>query len=252
MTTTAQLYRPGITAPHRLHYFRKQAEKHPRLYADWREARRCRRWLDAVAAAKPVFQTLEEARYCALHASPSDRRMFADDLDHLPGRQTGDAGELARLDHTGWYADSFCDELVRGAVMQLPSKDGEHRYYPATYRTESDGVTGWPLDWYETPEEAARAADSHAEREAEDCREWNAQAQAEMQREDNQVAMAAAREQVHALGLELRQLEEARQELPPTICQALRDLIRQHRQECHRLARRCAELREDYWQAVTD
>ena len=69
-------------------------------------------------------------------------------------------------DHTGWYTDVHCDGKARGIVGRLPhgrfivgyhwSDNGERVYFPEVFDSERD---------------AARAADSHAERFAEDASE---------------------------------------------------------------------------------
>jgi hypothetical protein len=110
----------------------------------------------------------------------ADRRAYYCDNWPAGWRDAGDAGEVYRnLGHTGWHEDpDGMGGVCRGRVLQLPARDGVPQYVPGTYSTESDGVTLYPLDRYEEPEEAARAADGYAERAAEVEREyreaWNA------------------------------------------------------------------------------
>lgn len=88
-------------------------------------------------------------------------------------RDLGDAHEVGRLDHRGWYTNEFQDEVIRGRVLQLPGRDHKPLYVPGTYSSDSDGVTLYPLDMYDDRKECARSADGYAERAAETEREYN-------------------------------------------------------------------------------
>ncbi len=109
------------------------------------------------------------------HQSKSERAFFIDSFDCLGLREVGDAHDIISLSHTGWYCDVWRDGLIRGCVFQLPSRDGTPIYIPATYCTDWDGVTLYPLDWYDEKEDAARAANSIAERDSEESREASLQ-----------------------------------------------------------------------------
>lgn len=81
------------------------------------------------------------------------------------------ADEIARITHNGWYTDCEGFETARGLVVSLPrgrflagycwSGNDERVYFPEIYTDQDD---------------AARAADSEAERFAEICREDDYQA----------------------------------------------------------------------------
>lgn len=88
-------------------------------------------------------------------------------------RDRGDAHKLARIGHTGWYADSFQDSLVIGRVLQMPARNGKPVYVPGTYSTGSDGVTLYLLDHYDEESDCALAADRYAEHAAEIEREYD-------------------------------------------------------------------------------
>lgn len=127
------------------------------------------------------------------------------DIDALrPFRFVGFADEVARIDHTGWFGD---DEgtgfhTCRGVVYQIPARNGEPVYLAGC--EWGDGTGKWFTsgggcieyggrgDTYESKEEAASAADSLAERAAEDERDEH-RAEDERIREDE-----AERERVEA------------------------------------------------------
>lgn len=133
---------------------------------------------------------------------PSERgTRWVENIGQAGLRFAGWADELARIDHRGWYLypDGEPDEVYRGAVLQLPARNGRPLYVPAYQRgsTGRDGRT-WQADdsgflvsladavpgtesdsdWYPSNRhgdggrDAARAADSLAERDAETERDY--------------------------------------------------------------------------------
>lgn len=151
------------------------------------------------------------------------------------GDYLGDAHDLIRLDHTGWYVDGYHSGLMIGGVCKLRCPKGT-LYIPVTYCDEWDGSTHYIGD-VELVEkgsdesahdaairEAARSADYYAEREAEKAREaWvNDQAQREIEEK---------REDIHeinqtALPL-IAEIKKAGKAFSGPVCQALRrDLSR--------------------------
>lgn len=112
----------------------------------------------------------------------------------VPFRFTGYADEVAaRIGHKGWYCDQFQDRTLRGIVFQLPARNGVTQYVPGY--EESDG---WSVVLYldrleEESRDAAYAADSLAERMAEQEREYNESWQA------GSVAAEAIRDALGAL-----------------------------------------------------
>lgn len=100
-------------------------------------------------------------------------------------RKVGDASEIIRLDHTGWYTDNWQDETVHGEVYQLPARDGQCQYVPAVNDPNNDDCAC--LDFRsvtDDKENAARWADSMAEKWAEDEREARAKDDAETRIEE--------------------------------------------------------------------
>lgn len=95
-------------------------------------------------------------------------------------RHTGTAGDIVRLDYTGWYVDNFNNETCTGEVYQLPARDGVPQYIPAV--SDPYGNDGAMFDFhsiFDNKEECARYADSMAESSAERDREHEAKQDAE-------------------------------------------------------------------------
>lgn len=93
-----------------------------------------------------------------------------------------EAGRHRAIDHTGWYTDTECNEKAIGIVASLP-----HGRFIAGYRWTSNDERVYFPEVFTDEEEAARAADDHAERFADGAREddarWNAMQEAEWQAE---------------------------------------------------------------------
>lgn len=97
-------------------------------------------------------------------------------------RFVGNADDLARIDHKGWYIDSHQSETIRGVVYQLPARDGKCVYVaghddannPGTAHLDfSDLIYGEADDSDNAKRDAARRADSIAENTAESMREYD-------------------------------------------------------------------------------
>lgn len=145
-------------------------------------------------------------------------------------------------DRNGWYADSFQESTIRGVVYQLPGRNGECRFVAGYEESESDGCTinfgsvysEKSIQWYEShgwsgwtwetdakdiqsARNAARDANSMAERAAKESREydtaWQAGSVAAMERETAQ----EARQEFLALMRELKG-----NVYPAATCRALR------------------------------
>lgn len=171
--------------------------------------------------------------------------LYVDSLDALGWRKVGDAHEIVRLNHTGWYADNYQDNLVIGCVLQLPSRKGEEQYVPATYNSDWDTATVYLNEIGPDKDAAARWADQNAEREAEVSREYEARDQAKQE-------IAEAREAIHTINKEvlpaLKELKGA--SLTPAICSMVRagitELLCDRRAQFNTIKK----LQDDFWQAV--
>lgn len=171
------------------------------------------------------------------------------------------ADDVTRLGHNGWYSDNHQDGLYVPYVFQLPSNrnglnrdnalDLEERlhHFPGYLDNCSGRVVVDFFDGYMTPQEAARAADSMAEGDAEESREYYAKDSAEQD-------IDQARQEIHAINqkaLELRK-NSCRGGKPfdvhPVIAEAV-DLTRrayiERRAKQHKIIR---DRQNDYWTAV--
>lgn len=111
--------------------------------------------------------------YC--HTGPAfPREMFADEFSEY-GR--------ALIEHTGWFADVGCSNIIRGIVVRLP----HGRYLAGYYQSDNDERVYYP-EIYDCIRDAVYAADRHAESIAEIEREyserWNAAQELEYECEE--------------------------------------------------------------------
>lgn len=215
-------------------------------YHDWR-----------THVARPFRGRQAPGRWAQDYTGPaSDRPYYLDSLDAMGWRVVGDAADVLRgagywraADGCDWYADNDCCAVLKSAVLQLPARDGEPRYIPAVYCTDWDGATAWPLDWHDTPEDAASAAASHAEREAEESREYYAKDAAEQQIEEK-------REEIHAVNTAalalIREIKAAGRAFSPAVCAALRESLAGMLEERRAAFARIEALRADPWQSVAE
>lgn len=82
------------------------------------------------------------------------------------------AHKIIRLNHTGWFTDCECAALAKGVVVTLTAMPGfpDGRFL-AGYYWGNNGETVLYPEMYADIDEAAHAADSHAESFAENARE---------------------------------------------------------------------------------
>lgn len=175
------------------------------------------------------------------------------------------------IEHRGWYtdADGF-GEVLRGAVYQLPARDGRARYL-AAYREGSYGRRGWTDtaepgaaaiacrevfeterdgDAVEAAGEAARRADSIAETAAEREREYNDAWQAARRWSDLADDIAAARTEARQLVADMRAAIKSGATAAPSICTALRKSLRSLIEAAAELKAERESIADDfyYWQ----
>ena len=215
--------------------------------ADWRDHARGR-WHVASAG---VWQRLEDM---PRHANASDRAYYCDKWpDGL--RYVNSAYDVSRaehsrrVDHTGWYTDSFQDGTLSGHVLQLPGHDGKPIYIPGTAHSDWDGITLYPLNMFDDALECAQAADSYAEHAAESEREYQAKDQAKQQIAELHEEIVTLRADARAL---IREMKTARNTAStyPVICKALRDKLADIREESRKAYERITKLQNNYWYAV--
>lgn len=240
MQTTAQRLQAARA------YTAKMAKNYPTSahYCDWRNN-----------AARPFKRQPAAGRWATDYTGPKAYRPYLIDCLESPGwRMTGDAADILRgaggwraADECNWYADNDQMAVIKSAVMQLPSRDGSPVYIPATYCTDWDGATCYPLDWHDTPEGAARAAAGYAETQAEESREYYAKDRAEQD-------IAEAREEIHRINAQAlalaREIKQQGRAFSPAICSALRGQLLEFVADRRAQFRTIAERQANYWSAV--
>lgn len=181
-------------------------------------------------------------------------------------RFVGFADEVSRgIDHTGWFTESDGYwEVYRGAVYQLPARNGKPRYY-AAYREGYDGKCGWGDSAYgsdygaagidfseihDCPMEAARAADGLAETLAEKEREYNDAWRAANQWDELGESMQAKRREARQLVRDMREAIKSGISAAPSICNALRAQLRRLLEQLEAMRDEREELESNfyYWQ----
>ena len=240
MKTTAQRLQAArvITA--------KLAKNYPNSahYCDWRNN-----------VARPFERQPGAGRWARDYTGPkADRPYYIDSLEATGWRVTGDASDVLRnagawraAGDCNWYADNDHSETIKSAVLQLPSRDGSPVYIPATYCTAWDGATCYPLDRYDTPEDAARAAAGYAETEAAESRDYYAKDRAEQD-------ISEAREEIHRINVQAlalaREIKQQGRAFSPAICSALRGQLLEFIADRRAQFRTIAERQANYWSAV--
>lgn len=161
------------------------------------------------------------------------------------GRMTGWADQVAKsIDHTGWFLDNDGDGSrgsMRGAVFQLPARNGNPRYYPAMKNSDNDEWMFWPKETDEDKETVAYRADRYAERYAEEEREFDRKDRVEQDIEATKEAVSEALAQRRAYRREFLSLDAA--------CRATTEmtylaLISQQADHARKAVKRISELKE--------
>lgn len=172
-------------------------------------------------------------------------RYVAMDLKAIEGlRDTGHADEIIRLDHRGWFADTFQDQTYRGHVWQLPARNGEPVYI-CGYAEPDAGVvvlsaTDGQLDMTSEKEDAARWADRLAE--------VNARRDCEYSEADQKLQAAldtvADRKTEAAQIIRALRDQKAVGPLAGTLCAMLLEEFSSARRQFHKALAELAEARE--------
>lgn len=111
-----------------------------------------------------------------------DGLQWCEDPSAFGLRFVGNADDLARIDHKGWYIATFQSDTIQGVVYQLPARNGKCVYVvghddacnPGSARLDfSDLIYGEADDSDDAKRDAARRADSIAENAAESMREYD-------------------------------------------------------------------------------
>lgn len=169
---------------------------------------------------KPVFPTLGTAHCVPTPASETRARRDAEGMAWIENpagaglRFVGYADELAGLSHRGWYTDpdGIDGTVARGAVYQLPARNGRAQYVPAMCDPHNGGPAlfdfpnihigekgGDRVDAYGPASDCAIAADSIAENYAERELEYQTAWRAGADYADKGEEMASLRERAREL-----------------------------------------------------
>lgn len=190
-------------------------------------------------------------------------RIYADEKETM-GEYMGDWQSFASYrdmrDTSGFYADNFCCETIRGGVLRIRSAKGTY-YAPLTYCTGWDGVIIYMNDAELVPKGATESEHEKAQKEAANSAFYRAEKEADKARDDDAKCQAESR--IDDLRYELRDiLADTRQtvkaireqqqagEIVPKICQLLRENLKENRKNLRDRIRFINELKENYWLAV--
>ena len=212
---------------------------------------------------KPNLERLDRSGAYAVAAgffngwNPSyDGTRFVENLKLAGLRFVGYADEIARLRHTGWYTNEFQDETLRGVVLQLPARHGKPVFLAAyaaygdpcnkgAYQVDcSELFIGEDSEGETAKRDAARAANSFAEHEAEKRHEYQEAWHAGTHWHDLGEDIATQRRETLALFSELR---KARQTLKGDELPALCAMIRAQILSAVESIRKAREEREKIW-----
>lgn len=109
-------------------------------------------------------------------------------------RWVGYADEVASLRHQGWFTDDeYQDEVFRGVVFRgvvyrMATRKGTPRFVYGYADPNNKGAALLCFDYCDDKIDAARWADSFAERKAEEERAYRAKEREEMEREEAEEA----------------------------------------------------------------
>lgn len=170
------------------------------------------------------------------NARADDGSVWIEDLSAAGLRLVDYADKLAKLGHTGWYTsdDNELGESLRGVVVHMAARNGSPRYLagyedpnnPGSYRLDASEIfAGNTVQPWQTPEhDAALAADSFAERSAEQERDYNRAWQAGRRFEDLAEEVATTRRSLLSLIMEAKATCKAGR-LGPALRAAIGDKI---------------------------
>lgn len=190
-------------------------------------------------------------------------RVLENCQDNSALRFVGFADEIPRfgnVDHNGWYCDNFQSEVYRGAVWQLPARNGKPQYLAGFCEPWNDnaiismdimsGETGGDENRNDTAIcEAARNADGIAESFAESARDEDTKFQAEQRIETARDEIREAREEHSAIVAEIRGHIDTQKALnkSPLLCEAIRGKLAALRETVAELRREIERLTDEPW-----
>lgn len=221
----------------RLAFYKSKIGQHG--VKDWREvAKASHYWSKSPARAKYAAQWL-----CGAWGGS---KRYISDTSAIGLRFVDYSDSIVRIGHTGWFVDNFQSETLRGAVWQLPARNGSPVFVYGYHDNDNEG--GAFIDFDSTPskEKAAYGGDGLAEVAAEEYRKGHAHDMAEQDIE-------AAKEAIHetnqaALSL-IREIKQAGS-FSPAICQALKAQLQIMLSERAEQFEIINERKANYWSAI--
>jgi hypothetical protein len=199
---------------------------------------------EILAALRERASWIKNYRPCGyVYNPPSEGTQirWIEDTEKAGLRFMGYADDIINLRHTGWMTDPYgdTDEVIRGAVWQLPARHGFPQYVAGYCDPCNEGAARIDFDVIDGPRggedggamygtsdelaQAARYADGLAEHTAEDEREYRAKDYAEQR---------------------AGELRDEAAELRADLC----DIIRSQREKISELLREAADVEENPWQ----
>lgn len=184
--------------------------------------------------------------------------LYAEKLDKFDAVPIQDISR--HFSYSGYYADNFQHELIKPYIVRIKSAMGLY-IVPAVAYSDSDCATvyfsraelveKWENDRVReaTIHRQAMAADSIAERLAEQGRDDDAKFQAAQIADDLRAENKQARNDAHVLIQAIRD-QRAIGDIVAPICKALISEIKGLRRDIQRNNKRINELAADYWRAV--
>ena len=191
-----------------------------------------------------TFKTYDKTSW-----SQDGKTLYADKVNSY-GTKVGDCHELVRMNHKGWYCDNIQSETCIGAVVKMHTSQGTW-YVPVTHTTGYDGAVYYMDDIVKVDKQThdhdqairdcARISDRLAQIVAEHERENDALLQAEIEVENLKEEIKLKRAKIKSLIGAVRHSEP----LDTTICEFLKDSIRELLEKCREDFRRIQAVKDD-------
>jgi len=189
---------------------------------------------------------------------PKTGHRFVDDLASAGLRLVGYSDEIVNLRHKGWFTDEDQSETLRGAVVQLPGRDGHAVCFAAYQESANDG---WIVDMSPTYVQAtdvdnlkyhidlrdlARTGDSMAENAAETERDYQSAWRLGSDYAALQEEIAATRKETLAILAEFRAARKIeRAKALKALCATIQATVRDNLYQIRKAREKCAKILAD-------
>lgn len=206
---------------------------------DWREvARKGHYWSKSLARRYPVYNP----------PIKDSKTRWVEDTSDL--RFVGYSDEIStHIRHKGWFADNFQDETYRGAVWRLPAKNGKERFVFGYQDSCNEPAALIDFDWTDDELDAALRADSMAEYDAVEAREYYAKDAAEREIEELKAEIIDIKATIKELLSERRELKMTGL-TNDTVCGLFSEKVKNLLYDVKSARERIEELSDNYWLAV--